>query len=51
MDYHHTCTTSTDDSFQDATAAEEDFPTASLDDDIWLEDPVPDRHLCFHKQS
>ena len=34
-----------------ATAEEEDFPTAPLDDDIWLEDSVPDRHLCIHEQS
>ena len=50
MDYHHTSTPNTEDSFQDATA-EEDFPTAPLDDDIWLEDPVPDGHLCIHEQS
>ena len=51
MVYHHTSTPNTDDLFQDATAKEEDdFPTAPLDDDIWLEDPVPDRHLCIHKQ-
>ena len=25
--------------------------TAELDDEIWLEDPVPDRCLCVHKQS
>ena len=36
MDYHHTSTPNTDDSFQDSIA-EEDFPTAPLDDDIWLE--------------
>ena len=41
--------TGADDSFQDITA--EDFPTAPLDDDIWLEDPVLDRHLCIHEQS
>ena len=51
MDCHYTSTSSTDDSFQDATAEEEDFPTAPLDDDIWLEDQVPDRHLCIHEQS
>ena len=53
MDYHHTSTPSTEDSFQDATAEEEeeDFPTAPLDDDIWLEDPVPDRHLYIHEES
>ena len=51
MNYHHTSTPSTGDSFQDATVEEEDFPTAPLDDTIWLEDPVPHRHLCIHKQS
>ena len=39
------------DSFQDATAEDEDFPTIPLDDDVWLEDPVPDRHFCIHEQS
>ena len=29
----------------------QDFPTAPLDDDIELEDPVPDRHLCIHEQT
>ena len=47
--HHHA---GTDDSFQDITVAEEeDFPTAPLDDDIWLEDPALDRHLCIHEQS
>ena len=44
----------TDDSFQDITSeeeVEEYFPTAPLDDDVWMEEPVPDRHLCIHKQS
>ena len=50
MDYHHTSTPNTDDSSQDTTA-KEDLPTAPLDDDIWLEDPVPYRHLCNHEQS
>ena len=27
---------------------EEHFPTASLNDDVWMEEPVPDRHLCIH---
>ena len=43
----------TDDSFQDITSeeeVEEHFPTAPLDDDVWMEDPVPDRHLCIDKQ-
>ena len=50
MDYHHTSILSTDDSFQ-KTIAEEDFPTVLLHDDIWLEDPLPDRHLCIHDKS
>ena len=51
MDYQHTPTPDTDNSFQDITAEEEeeDFPTPTLNDDIWLEDPVPDRHLCIHE--
>ena len=36
--------------FQDAMT-EENFPTALIDDDVWLEDPNPDRHLCIHEQS
>ena len=45
-------TPNTDDPFQNVTAEEEeDFPTAPLDDDFWLEEPVPDRHLCIHRQS
>ena len=51
MNYHHTSTPSTDDSFQDATAEEEDFPTTPVDDASWVEDPVPDRHLCIHEES
>ena len=40
---HHT-----DDSFQEATneGKEEVFPTTPLDDDVWLEEPVPDRHFA-----
>ena len=30
---------------------EEDFPTAPLNDDIWMEEPVPYRHLYIHKDS
>ena len=51
MDTHNIPTPCSIDSFQDATAEDEDFPTAPLDDDIWLEDPVPDRHFCIHEQS
>ena len=45
----------TDDSFQDVPSEEEEveehFPTAPLEDDVWMEEPVPDRHLCIHEQS
>ena len=44
----------TDDSFQDVPSDEEEeehFPTAPLDDDVWQEEPVPDRYLCIHNQS
>ena len=52
MDYHHIPTPGTDYSIQDNTAEEEeDFPTAPLDDDIWLKDPVQNRHLFIHEQS
>ena len=51
INYYYTSTLSIDDSFQGATAEdEEDFPTVPLDDNIWLENPVPDRHLCIHEQ-
>ena len=33
----------------DTTSTEEHFPTAPLDDEIWLEDPIPDRQLCIQK--
>ena len=52
MDTHNKVTPCSDDSLQDATAENEDnFPTAPLDDDVWLEDPVSDRHFCIHEQS
>ena len=45
----------TDCSFQDVPSekeeVEEHFPTARLHNDVWMEEPVPDRHLCIHKQS
>ena len=47
MDTHHISTPCTDESFQEATTEEEDFSTAQLDDDIWLEDPVPDKTLMY----
>ena len=27
----------------------EDFQTVALDDDHWITDEIPDRHLCIHK--
>ena len=32
----------------DDSEEEEDFQTVALDDDHWIADPVPDRHLCIH---
>ena len=29
---------------------EEHFPRISLDDDIWTEEPVPERHQCIHEK-
>ena len=28
---------------------DEDFQTVALDDNHWITDPVPDRHLCIHE--
>ena len=36
---------------EDEDDAEESFPTASLDDNIWMEEPIPDQHLCIHENS
>ena len=30
--------------------AEEHFPTVSLDANVWMEEPVPERH-CIHENS
>ena len=30
---------------------EEHFPTVSLDDNVWMEEPVLERHLCIHENS
>ena len=30
---------------------EEHFPTISLDDNFWMEDPIPERHLCIHDDA
>ena len=43
----------THDSFQDVPSEEEEehFSTALLDDDVWMDEPVPDGHLSVHEQS
>ena len=33
----------------DTPSSEENFPTAPLDDEVWSEDPIPDRQLCIHE--
>ena len=30
---------------------EKHFPTVSLDDDFWMEEPVPKKHLCIHEDA
>ena len=35
----------------DEDDAEDHFPTALLDDAVWMEEPVPERHLCIHENS
>ena len=30
---------------------EEYFLTVSFDDDFWMEEPVPERHLCIHEDA
>ena len=34
----------------DTTFSEENIPTAPLDDEVWSEDPIPDRHLSIHER-
>ena len=36
---------------EDEDDGEEHFPTLSLDDDVWMEEPVPEWHLCIHENS
>ena len=36
---------------EDKDDTEEHFPTLSLDDDVWMEEPVPERHLSIHENS
>ena len=41
----------TDEDDEEEGEEEEHFPTAQLNDDIWKQEPVPDRHLCIHEDS
>ena len=36
---------------EDKDDIEEHFQTVSLDDNVWMEEPVPKRHLCIHESS
>ena len=46
---HHL--SSTEEDKEEEKEEEEHFPTAPLNDDIWMEEPVPDMHLCIHEDS
>ena len=50
VNHHHTSPPSTDQFFKDDTT-KENFPTAPLNDDSWLEDQTPDGQLCTHDAS
>ena len=30
---------------------EQDFQTVALDDEHWITEPAPDRHMCIHEHS
>ena len=45
---HDSHLTSADEEEEDV---EEHVPAAPLNDDIWMEEWVPDRHLCIHEHS
>ena len=52
MDYQQPSSTNTNNSLHGIVIGEdgqEDFNTVTLNDDHWLEDPVPYRHLCIHE--
>ena len=36
---------------EDEDDTEEHFLMVSLDDNFWMEEPVPERHLCIHENS
>ena len=51
MTCHFTDDSSQDEINEEEEEVEEHFPTAPLDDDVWMEEPVPNRHLYIHEQS
>ena len=36
---------------EEEDGTEEHFPTVSLDDNFWMEEPIPERHLCIHEDA
>ena len=46
---HHLTSMEAED--KDEEDVEENFPAASLDDDVWMEESVSVRHLCIHENS
>ena len=48
---HHLTSADKGEEDEEDKDTEEHFPTAPLNNDIWMEEPVPDRHLCIHEDS
>ena len=46
---HHLTSMEEEDKEEEDT--EEHFLTASLNGNVWMEEPVPERHLCIHENS
>ena len=47
----HDCHLTSAEEEEEEGRKEEHFPTAPLNDDVGMEEPVPDRHLCIHEHS
>ena len=45
------CHLSSTDEDEEEEEEEENFPTAPLNDDVWMEESVPVKHLCIHEDS
>ena len=48
---HHLTSAEEEEEDEEDEDLEEHFPTSLLNDDVWMEEPVPDRHLCIHEHS